>query len=124
MAAISNATKCPEVPSPRIGEQLTQAAPRIEQRVLLRAFGRPSSALISGPYCFTQLPVSGSCTSVLHPWMLIRGHRLAGELTTQPAPGLGQHHLATKVAGSQCSRQAAAATSNNQHIAGQLHESP
>jgi hypothetical protein len=53
--------------------------------------------------------------------MLIWWHRLAGQLTAQPVPGLGQHYPMTEVARGKCSRHATAAASNNQHVAGQLH---
>jgi hypothetical protein len=68
-----------------------------------------------------ELPVPRSNPGTLHPRMLIRRNGLAGELPTEPATNLGQDHHATKISGGQCGRHTAAAASDNEHIAGQLH---
>jgi hypothetical protein len=93
----------------------------IEQRVSHGLLSQPSRPLVSRTNCVAQLPVSSCGAGALHPRMLIRWHGLASQLATQPAPSLRQHDQAAQVGRRQRRGNAAAAASDDQHVAGQFH---
>jgi hypothetical protein len=89
--------------------------------VLLGRLGKPSCLLVSHSDRIAEPPVSGRCTGALHPRMLIGRDCLTSELTTDPTAHFCHDHGTTEISRRQCCRNATAAASNDQHVAGQLH---
>ena len=76
---------------------------------------------VPGPDQVAQPPVSSGGACAFHPWMLIGRNRLTVQLPTDPTADLAQDHGTTKISGGQCRGDTAAAASDDEYVAGQLH---
>ncbi|SHE14994.1 Uncharacterised protein [Chlamydia abortus] len=81
-----------------------------------------AAVIIAHP--ISELPIAGGATELLDPRMLIRGNRLACQLTSDPIRFLGHEHLFAHLGTSQGSRASPRSTSNNNNICMQLFHHP